>query len=381
VLDFGDREIDRPIGQAPRRRLARGRAGRRRLLGVAIGAVALFGLSVLAAFHDDGLRAPPPFVVATTQPEPEPEPAPVEAPEQSGPSITRVQPRADSDSPSVVTIRDPSGLSRNAATAHLPDPELVEQSDYGPLPQRSAEGRRPFDAYARPWSGTRGARIAIVVGGLGLSQTGTQRAIEVLPAEVTLAFAPAGNSLDRWMQTARRKGHELLMQIPLEPFDYPNVDPGRGTLTVDADPMTFREDLHWALGRMTNYAGVMNYMGGRFVADKDAMEALMAELAARGLGYLDDGASARSIADAQAASAGVPFAASSVAIDTVRERGEILKKLDEAERVARATGSAIAVGAGFDVTVDAVTAWTAEARLRGIEIVGYSALANDPERR
>lgn len=379
MLDFGDREIDRPIGQGPRGHLLRDRGDRRTLLGSALCAVAIFGLSVLATLHDNGLRTPPPFVVATTQPESAA--LPVEAPERSGPSITRVQPRTDSDSPSVVVIRDPSGLSRNAATAHLPDPELVEQSDYGPLPRRSAEGRRPFDAYARPWSGARGARIAVVVGGLGLSQTGTQRAIEVLPPEVTLAFAPAGNSLDRWMQTARREGHELLMQIPLEPFDYPNVDPGRGTLTVDADPMTFREDLYWTLGRMTNYAGVMNHMGGRFVTDDNAMKTLMAELSDRGLGYLDDGASARSIADAQAASAGVPFAASSVAIDTVRERGEILKKLDEAERIARATGSAIAVGAGFDVTVDAVAAWISEARLRGIEIVGYSALANDPERR
>jgi uncharacterized protein len=379
VLDFGDREIDRPIGQGQRERLPRGRADRRTLLGSALCAIALFGLSILAALHDDGLRTPPPLVVATTQPEPAA--LPDEAPGRSGPSITRVQPRADSDSPSVVVIRDPSGLSRSAATAHLPDPELVEQSDYGPLPRRSADGRRPFDAYARPWSGARGARIAVVVGGLGLSQTGTQRAIEVLPPEVTLAFAPAGNSLDRWMQTARREGHELLMQIPLEPFDYPNVDPGRGTLTVDSDPMTFREDLYWTLGRMTNYAGVMNHMGGRFVTDDNAMKALMAELSGRGLGYLDDGASARSIADAQAASAGVPFAASSVAIDTVRERGEILKKLDEAERIARATGSAVAVGAGFDVTVDAVAAWISEARLRGIEIVGYSALATDPERR
>ena len=49
--------------------------------------------------------------------------------------------------------------------------------------------------------------------------------------------------------------------------------------------------------------------------------------------------------------------------------------------MARATGSAIAIGAGFDVTIEAVSAWISEARLRGIEIVGYSALANDPERR
>ncbi|WP_275428417.1 divergent polysaccharide deacetylase family protein, partial [Enterobacter cloacae] len=72
------------------------------------------------------------------------------------------------------------------------------------------------------------------MGGLGMSQTGTQQAIAMLPAEVTLAFAPEGNSLIRWMQTARQNGHELLMQVPLEPFDYPRVNPGRNTLTVDA---------------------------------------------------------------------------------------------------------------------------------------------------
>ncbi len=83
----------------------------------------------------------------------------------------------------------------------------------------------------------RGApRVAIVIGGLGLSQTGTQSAIDKLPPEVELAFASNGNSLDRWMQAARRAGHEILMQVPLEPFDYPNVDPGRNTLTVDATP-------------------------------------------------------------------------------------------------------------------------------------------------
>ena len=89
------------------------------------------------------------------------------------------------------------------------------------MPIRAADGRRPVDVYARPWSGARGARVAIVIGGLGVSQTGTQEAIDKLPAEVTLAFAPQGNSIGRWMQAARRKGHEIVMQVPLEPFDYP----------------------------------------------------------------------------------------------------------------------------------------------------------------
>src|SRR5690606_10364291 len=113
--------------------------------------------------------------------------------------------------------------------------------------------------YARPWSGARGARVAIVVSGLTVSQTGTQAAIAQLPPEVTLAFASGGNSIDRWVREARRKGHEILMQVPLEPFDYPNVNPGRNTLTTNADADENIDRLRWSLSRTTNYTGVVNY--------------------------------------------------------------------------------------------------------------------------
>jgi uncharacterized protein len=226
----------------------------------------------------------------------------------------------------------------------------------------------------------RGARVAIVIGGLGLSQTGTQHAIERLPGEVTLGFAPHGNSLDRWMQAARRAGHEILMQIPLEPFDYPSVNPGRNTLTVAAASDENRDDLLRSLGRITNYVGVMNYMGGRFTVEDAAMRPLMEELGRRGLMYLDDGSSARSVADSLAGPNGVPFAAAETTIDSSRQRAAILERLDELERTARAQGFAVGTGSAFDVTVETVASWIVEARRRGIEIVPISALAHDPGR-
>lgn len=250
----------------------------------------------------------------------------------------------------------------------------------GPLPIRSADGRRPMDAYARPWSGAHGARVAIVIGGLGLSQTGTQYAIKKLPGTITLAFAPQGNSLGRWMQDARQTGHEIVMQVPLEPYDYPSVNPGRNTLTVEASPEQNLRDLHWALSRITNYTGVMNYMGARFVTDEEAMTPVMQDLSRRGLLYLDDGTSARSVAPELALKDGIPFAVCDTTIDTVRDPGEIIKKLDQLEATARAKGFAIGTGSAFQVTVDTVASWVNEAAKRGIEIVPISAVVSDPER-
>lgn len=297
----------------------------------------------------------------------------------SGEIVTTISPRErGDDGPLILSGSSPVG--QDARVAHLPIPELLEKTDHGRLPIISADGRRAMDAYARPWSGARGTRMAIVVGGLGLSQTGTQHAIETLPEEITLAFAASGNSLQRWLQEARRAGHEVLLQVPFEPFDYPRNDPGPHTLVVDDGGQQNLADLHWAMARITNYTGIMNFMGGRFLSDAAATENLMRDLARRGVLFLDDGTSAQTVTGAVASAIGVPYAEGDMVIDNDLNRVEIMKRLDEIERVARRNGKAIAIASAFDVSVDAVAAWANEARARGIEIVSVSALVDDPRK-
>lgn len=385
-----NKEIDRPLGQDRIRKAPRGprRLPFARLFSAAC-VLGVFAGSGMIAFRErpyhgtgNSLEA------AASKPAAEKKreklgsdrTEPSAGPKTPGPSIIHVNPPS-SDSNSVVVIRDPTALSQNPRFAHIPDPALLEDSPYGRLPVRAADGRRPFDVYARPWSGTSGAKVAIVIGGMGLSQTGTQSAIAKLPPSVTLAFAPLGNSLNRWMVDARDKGHEIIMQVPLEPYDYPRFNPGRNTLTVDASADQNLKNLRWVLGRTTNYTGVMNYMGGRFLSDDAAMEPFMKELYDRGLMFLDDGTAARSVAPDLSKADRVPFAQADTVIDSDQSRSEILKKLDNLERTARARGYAIGTGSAFDVTVDAVTNWVGEAVKRGIEIVPISALADDPESR
>jgi polysaccharide deacetylase 2 family uncharacterized protein YibQ len=389
------KDIERPLGQTiGTPGLSRSFIPPVRSLVVGLGVIGILAVSSAIALRERPFRNPAITVTSTPElteakpasaVEPPAEAAAAKPPKQvtgneEGPSIIHVDPESAGKGNGVIVIRDPSAVGQNLSAAHLPDRALIEDSEIGPLPIRAADGRRPVDVYARPWSGARGARVAIVIGGLAVSQTGTHEAIEKLPAEVTLAFAPQGNSIGRWMQAARRKGHEILVQAPLEPFDYPNVDPGRNTLTVAAAPQENLENLRWTLSRTTNYTGVMNYMGARFVGDANAMAPVMAELGRRGLLYLDDGSTARSVASDLAKKDRVPFASGDAIIDAERDRGAILKKLDQLEATARAKGFALGTGSAFDVTVDAVTSWVAEAKKRGIEIVPVSAVTIDPEK-
>ena len=292
--------------------------------------------------------------------------------------VTTFKPNSrDGNGPLLIDTR---AIGQDPRLAARPNEDLLEETPEGLLPVVAADGLRPVDHYARPWSGARGARIAIVVGGIGLSQTGSQRAIRELPEDITLAFAATGNSLTRWMQEARQKGHEILLQVPMEPFDYPTNNPGRGTLLTseaDADNLA---NLHQAMARMTNYTGIMNYMGGKFLANEKAMDPVMRDIADRGLLFLDDGSTARSLTGGYGKALGMPHAFGDVLLDGQLNREAILNKLDELERIARRNGQAIGIASAFDESIDAIAEWRDEAIARGIEIVGVSAIATENER-
>ena len=387
--------LDRPMGTNVRTGVRKSKLTIKWLAMGLLSAAVIAGSAVFALQRDNLSEAPP--LMAATAPEAvaaAPALGKVEAAAEAikeeliasrdatgaatglGPKIIKVKPDPK-DITGSVAVRDPSKLTQDPKVAHVPDPDLAEKTASGILPVRAKDGRRPFDVYARPWSGARGAKIALIIGGLGISQTSTQKAIRALPPEITLAFAPQGNSLSRWAQTARREGHEILLQIPMEPFDYPSVNPGRGTLLADTDPQQNLEELRRSMGKITNYSGVVNYMGARFMSETAAIQPIVREIAGRGLLFVDDGTSARSQAVSLSEEAKGAYATGDLVIDDVQEKDAILKKLEQLEASARASGSAIGTGTAFDLTVDAVAAWAQEAKKRGIEIVGVSAVAHD----
>lgn len=397
-------DFHRPLGLAEQREARRPR--RRHLPGLAVAslATAVVGGSLYTALDQPAVSlsswltpaeapvsADPqvPVELATATPDTQADAMAAERPAlpsivrmnaDGGVTVVEVEPfEVDPAYTGSIRVLEPGSLRQNERFAHVPDETLLETTAFGDLPRRATDGRRPLDVYAGAHSNSAGTRVALVVGGLGISQTGTQAAINVLPANVTLAFAASGNSLDRWMQAARRSGHELLLQAPMEPFGYPSVSPGPDTLTVEAASAGDLDALHRAMARLTNYVGIVNFMGGRLTAETSALEPLLAEVSRRGLVYIDDGSSARSRVRDVALAGSVPFAIADRTIDGNRDPAAIRAELDTLERSARAGGSAIGFASAFDSSVRTITEWVAEAEKRGVEIVPVSALAFDPE--
>jgi polysaccharide deacetylase 2 family uncharacterized protein YibQ len=259
----------------------------------------------------------------------------------------------------------------------LADPKLLEQTRHGSVPRVSLDGARPLAAYARPVRETSAnanmPRIAIVITGLGIGARTTEEAITQLPGPVTLAFAPYGTDLERVAARARADGHELLLQLPMEPFDYPDNDPGPQTLLTSLAPEQNVDRMHWLMSRFQGYVGVANYMGSRFTASDAAFAPVLREVAKRGLMYLDDGSSPRSLASQIAGANNLPFAKAGIVLDAVPTPNEIERALARLEAMARENGSAVGVASALPVSLARIAKWAKGAEARGFLLVPISA--------
>jgi polysaccharide deacetylase 2 family uncharacterized protein YibQ len=265
-----------------------------------------------------------------------------------------------------------------AGKALLADPALVENTAQGPLPRIADDGRKPMTVYAGPAPTTAKFKIAIVVNGLGLSALATKTALDALPAGVSLGFAPYAGDVGKWVADARARGHEVLLEVPMEPYDFPDSDPGPHTLRAGQEEEANIQRLTWALSRFTGYAGVTNLLGQRFLSDSQALSPVLTYLNRRGLYVFDNGAASQSVLPNVAGQVGVPAAQSGPALDGIQTAPEIDRRLSDLETQARANGSAVGSAFLYPVSIARIAAWAHGLEARGFVLVPVSAILAQP---
>ena len=260
------------------------------------------------------------------------------------------------------------------------DQKFVEMTAHGPVPKIAVDGTRPEDAFARPVQPIPGKpdapRIALIIGGLGVSSSATADAIAKLPGPVTLGFVPYGNEVASLVARARNGGHEVLLQVPMEPFQYPDNDPGPQTLLTSLTPPQNIDRLYALMSRFQGYVGLTNTMGARFTASEPSFAPILRETAKRGLIYVDDGSNPRSLAGRIAGANNLPFARADVILDSVPTPAEIDRALSRLEMAARERSVAVGFSSALPVSIDHIAKWAKEAQSRGLLLVPISAVAN-----
>jgi hypothetical protein len=279
----------------------------------------------------------------------------------------------------VAVAEAPDAARRPAAAplARAPIAGLYEQGSNGPLPIIASNGRTPAQAYARPFSGdAQRPRVAIIIGGLGFNARATTQAINELPAEVTLSFVPYAADLQSWVDRARARGHEVMIELPMEPFDPDADDTGPLTLLASANAQQNLSRLETLLSRSAGYFGVTNYQGARFATSAAASAPIVQALRRRGLALVSSGIGQRSALSVEAGRAGLPNTAADRIIDARREADAIDEQLLNLEALALQNGSAIGAGFAYPVTMEQVNRWAAQISARGYQLAPASAVLN-----
>ncbi len=184
---------------------------------------------------------------------------------------------------------------------------------------------------------------------------------------MTLSFSPYAENLQALIDKARAAGHEVMVELPMEPLDYPDNDPGPYTLLSNAQPGELQSKLDWLMSRATGYFAVTNDFGSRFLSQERAMTPVVQALRQRGVAFIDDG-------QAAGRGGGLHRASMGPRIDADLDSAAIDNQLLSLEALALQSGGALGTGSGYPLTVTQVQKWAVAVRDRGYALAPASAL-------
>lgn len=211
-----------------------------------------------------------------------------------------------------------------------------------------------------------GSKVAVVIEGLGLSQAATEAAINRLPTNVTLAFSPYARDLKRWIDRAKAKGHEVLIEVPMEGKGFPAEDPGPLGLVTVLETKDNADRLELILKEAAGATGIFDGQGSKFRESEEHINAVFTTLKEKNLFYVQGRPGVR------VGEATVPTATADVVVDERPFRAAVDARLDYVERLAKYQGSSVAVMSAKPVSYERLALWIEQLAAKGVNLTPVS---------
>jgi polysaccharide deacetylase 2 family uncharacterized protein YibQ len=255
---------------------------------------------------------------------------------------------------------------RNTGLRPTPNPALLDENG---LPKIAEDGTKPMDYYARPFASARAEKpmIAVVFRGVGLSHSLSEPLLD-LPFEVNLAISPYSASVEGWMTQSRDFGHETLLEIPLEPHNFPIDDAGANSLLTSLDDEEFNKRLSWLLGRAQTYVGLFAPSNEKFMTSDQHRSMLLNDIKKRGLLFLHSSLHSKDAIKKE------KILSSDVVADLINSPEDINAYFNMAEATARKKGYAILVLDPYPITVKELLKWLDKFDSKGLSLAPISAI-------
>jgi polysaccharide deacetylase 2 family uncharacterized protein YibQ len=215
-------------------------------------------------------------------------------------------------------------------------------------------------------------RIALIIDDLGYD---LDLAISFFQLDLPLTFSvlPLAPYTEAIVQEAKRRGRELMLHLPMEPKNYPSLNPGPGALLTEMDEAEIKRILEADLSRVEGSRGVNHHMGSRFTERNDKMRIVLRELKKRNLFYIDSRTTKQTVALEMAKKIGLPSGRRHVFLDNELSSKRIRFQVERLLGTARRSGTAIGIAHPHKETLEALKEY--QHRLgNGVKVVPASEL-------
>ncbi|MBI4551815.1 MAG: divergent polysaccharide deacetylase family protein [Candidatus Latescibacteria bacterium] len=257
----------------------------------------------------------------------------------------------------------------SSAVEHSLTRELTLRVGIGDLLTHELTLRRDPDVPRRT------GQMAIIIDDLG--EVGGDVTTQFVQIKQPLTFA-----LIPWQREARHlateailRKHEVIVHLPMEPKEYPRLNPGWRAIFVKQSDAQIRRVIQDALIALPAARGVNNHMGSRATENAQVMQILLEEVKRSGKYFIDSRTTPLSVGYPLARRLGIRSAASWGFLDEIDDQERIADALDLASHTALEQGPLIVIGHARPNTLTVLLQMLDRLELRGIQFVPASALA------
>ncbi|MCG8684749.1 MAG: divergent polysaccharide deacetylase family protein [Desulfobacterales bacterium] len=194
-------------------------------------------------------------------------------------------------------------------------------------------------------------QIAIIIDDIGYDKRLAMALVD-LDREITfsiLPFSPFGKTIAKRLKA---KGAEVMLHLPMEPTQYPKVNPGPGALFASMSPDEMIAQLRKDLDAVPGVVGVNNHMGSRLTALPDKMNQIFTVLKKEDLFFIDSRTAPDSKGEASARLFMVKFSHRDVFLDNFQNVEYITGQFRKLIKRAKKHGTAIGIGHPYQATLD-----------------------------
>lgn len=224
------------------------------------------------------------------------------------------------------------------------------------------------------------ARLALVLFGFS-DDPESARALFHRPLPFAVAVNPGAGSSNALFRAAREEEREVVLHLPLEPINFPQVNPGPGAILVTMKPVKITGMVRRYLEEAGPVSAVANHMGSLATQDMEVMRAVYQELKRRRLPFLHVMPAAGAVCKPLAADLGVEYDQPDFVIDT-ETRAEnpraLEKRWSQVLEAARERGQALVMVRATPLTARWLEKALDRKRLDGVSVVSLESLLRRP---